>query len=243
VSTRFLWPRTVARLARSLPGAAALAALLLGGTARADDPWEFWPELDLYKQHSPVIRYYFVAAYARGKESEFRTLDAAGYVDITVGPKLPRSRQKADWQTKKYFWARIGYDHIFKAEGETNAAPEYRGIVALHARHYLPAAIFVEGRARVDLRWIEGQFSTRYRLRIEVNRDFNVLSHVVTPYFQAEGFYDTRYDGWARELYQVGAEIAVTRHFRVEPSVARQVDKLPNPSGLWAAAFVARWYY
>jgi hypothetical protein len=56
-----------------------------------------------------------------------------------------------------------------------------------------------------------------------VNRDFNVLDRVVTPYFQAECFYDTRCDGWARELYPVGAEIAVTRHFRVEPSVARQV--------------------
>jgi hypothetical protein len=70
-----------------------------------------------------------------------------------------------------------------------------------------------------------------------------VLGHVLTPYFQAEYFYDPRYHGWARDLYQVGAEIGVTRHFRVEPSVARQVDHLPSPSGLYAFAFVARWYY
>ena len=62
-----------------------------------------------------------------------------------------------------------------------------------------------------------------------MNRDFNVLDRVVTPYFQAEYFYDTRYDGWAREFYQVGAEIGITRHFRVEPSLTRQVDRLPDP--------------
>jgi hypothetical protein len=220
-----------------------LAALLVSGTAWADDPMEFWPELNLFVHSSPLVRYYLVAAYAEDKESTFRTIDAAGYIDITIGPHLPHTRQKADWQTKKYFWARIGYDHIFKALGETKIAPENRGIVALHARTYLPWEITVEARARMDLRWIEGNDSRRYRLRIEVNRDFNLWNHVVTPYVQAESFYDTRYSGWSRELYQVGAEIGVTAHFRIEPSVARQVDKLPIASDLWAAGLVLKWYY
>jgi hypothetical protein len=54
------------------------------------------------------------------------------------------------------------------------------------------------------------------------------LDRAVTPCFQAECFYHTRYHGWARELYQVGAEIGISRHFRVEPSVARQVDRPPE---------------
>jgi len=232
----------VARRARSLPGA-ALAVLLLSGAARADDPTEFWPELNLYEKLGPATRLYFVAAYANGKESEFRTLDLAAYFDLTLGPPVRRSLLQDDWRAKKYFWARVGYDHVFKAEGKTKTTPEDRGIVAVHGRAYLPAGILFEGRARADLRWIGGDYSTRYRLRGELNRDFNVREHLVTPYIQAEAFYDTRYDGWARELYQVGAEIGVTGHFRVEPSVARQVDRLPDRSGLWAFALVARWYY
>ena len=42
--------------------AAACLALLLGGTARAGDPVEFWPELNLYKGLGPTTRLYFVAA-------------------------------------------------------------------------------------------------------------------------------------------------------------------------------------
>ena len=225
---------------------ALVAALVLSPGvvyAQSGDPVEFWGELNLFKKVNPTTRLYFVVADTKGKESEFRTVDLAGFVDLTLGPQLPRRRQKQDWQTRKYLWVRIGYDHIFKAENQTRTAQENRGIVALYGRVHLPGAILFEARPRADLRWIEGSYSTRYRLRFEVNRDFTVLDRVVTPYFQAEYFYDTRYDGWSRDLYQMGAEIGVTGHFRVEPSVVRQLDKLPSPSGLYALSFVARWYY
>jgi len=225
---------------------ALVAALVLSPGvvyAQSGDPVEFWGELNLFKKVNPTTRLYFVVADTKGKESEFRTVDLAGFVDLTLGPQLPRRRQKQDWQTRKYLWVRIGYDHIFKAENQTRTAQENRGIVALYGRVHLPGAILFEARPRADLRWIGGSYSTRYRLRFEVNRDFTVLDRVVTPYFQAEYFYDTRYDGWSRDLYQMGAEIGVTGHFRVEPSVVRQLDKLPSPSGLYALTLVARWYY
>jgi Protein of unknown function (DUF2490) len=225
---------------------ALVAALVLSPcvvNAQSGDPLEFWGELNLFKKVNPTTRLYFVVADTKGKESEFRTIDLAGFVDLTLGPQLPRRRQKQDWQTRKYLWVRIGYDHIFKAEDKTRTAQENRGIVALYGRVHLPGAILFEARTRADLRWIDGNYSTRYRFRAEVNRDFTVLDRVVTPYVQAEYFYDTRYDGWARDLYQVGAEIGVTGHFRVEPSVVRQLDHLPSQSGLHAFSFVARWYY
>ncbi|MFN7986589.1 MAG: hypothetical protein U0529_03895 [Thermoanaerobaculia bacterium] len=157
---------------------------------------------------------------------------------------LPETwRSEQDWRQRRYLWIRIGYDHVFKQSGEERSTPEDRGIVAVMGRAYLPANILFEGRTRVDLRWIGGDYSTRYRLRGELNRDFTVLGAATNAWLQAEAFYDTRYDGWARDLYQVGAEITLTDHFRVEPSLARQVDRLPEKSGLWAVALVARWYY
>jgi hypothetical protein len=234
-------PRPLSRWLRT----AACLALLLGGNARADDPWEFWPELNLYQGLSPTTRLYLVTAYGTGKESTLRTLDLAGYFDVTLKPRLIQhlSVEESDWERNKYLWLRVGFDYIVRAEGETRIVPEYRGIVALSARAYLPEEILVELRARADLRWIEGDSSTRYRFRVEVNREFMAWGHPVTPWVQAEVFYDTRYDGWARQLYQAGAEVGLTEHFRLEPSVARQVDTLPDPVGLWAVALVARWYY
>lgn len=205
--------------------------------------------MNLYEKLGPTTRLYFVGAWATGKESEFRTLDLAGYFDLTFKPLardvvLPETwRAEQDWRQRRYLWIRLGYDHVFKASGEERSTPEDRGIVAVMGRAYLPANILFEGRARVDLRWIGGDYSTRYRLRGELNRDFTVLGAATNVWLQGEAFYDTRYDGWARDLYQAGAEITLTNHFRVEPSVARQVDRLPEKSGLWAVALVARWYY
>ena len=237
-------PRKARQASCWRPAVAALA-LLLAGTARAGDPLEFWPELNLFETLGPTSRLYFVAAYGVGKESPLLTFDVAAYYDFTLTPLLRHTLREEDWQRNKYLWARIGYDHVFRFESEAGArtAPENRGIVALHARAYLPAGILFEGRARVDLRWIEGDYSTRYRLRGELNREFNVAGHPVTPILQAEIFYDTRYDGWARELYQACTEVGITERFRLEPSLARQVDRLPSHSGLWAIAIVARWYY
>jgi len=236
-------PCTVAGVARAL-GIGTLVALLLAGSARAGDPWEAWPEANLYRRLGPTTRLYLVAAFATGgKESAMRTLDVAGCFDLTLEPFFSSSLRKEDWRGKKYLWARVGYDRVFKGENGDPVTPEDRGIVALHARAYPLAGILLEGRARADLRWIDGEYSTRYRLRIEGNREFIVRDRAITPYFQAEAFYDTRYDGWARALYQVGTEVQLTEHFRVEPYLARQVDDLPGDAALYALGVVARWYY
>jgi hypothetical protein len=140
--------------------AAAVVALLLGGTARAADPVELWPELNLFETLGPTTRLYFVSAYAKGKESELLTLDLAGYFDVTLEPFLRSSLQEQDWRRNKYLWARLGFDHVFNAEDGATSAAEERGIVALHTRAYLPAEVVLEGRARADLRWIGGDYST-----------------------------------------------------------------------------------
>jgi hypothetical protein len=219
-----------------------------GGTATAGDPWEFWPEGQLFVGLNPRTRIFLNAAYAKGKESDERSLDAATYVDISfmpVGPRRRRSLRTEDWQRGRYLWARVGYDRIFKAtEGESSpAVAEDRGILSLWGKFPLPGEVWVEGRARADLRWIGDEYSTRYRLRLEATREFAVLDHAVVPYFNVEWFYDTRYDGWARTLYQAGAEFTANEHFRLELNLSQQTDTLPETSRLNAFGVVAKGYF
>src|SRR5205085_188524 len=119
---------------------------------------------------------------------------------------------------------------------------EDRLVAALYAKGELPAQVWIEGRLRADLRWIGGDYSSRERFRLEVNREFNVQEHSVVPYLQVEAFYDTRYHGLSRMLYQPGAEITLDRHFRLELYVARQNDRLPKRESLNALGVVAKWY-
>jgi uncharacterized protein DUF2490 len=193
---------------------------------------------------NPRTRIHLNAAYAEAKESDTQSLDLAAYLDISLKPILRKELQAEDWQRSRYLWARIGYDRVFEATDAADAeVAEDRGIVSLYAKAPLPAEVWLEARARADLRWIGDDYSTRYRFKVEATREFTVFNHTVVPYFNVEWFYDTRYDGWARTLYQLGPEVTVNQHFRFELYVARQEDRLPSASSTNAVGVIAKWYY
>lgn len=225
-----------------------LLALLLVGSAlsaeaMAADSSEFWPELSAYVKLTPRTRLFLDASYARGRESDERSLDVSGAVDVSLEPILREQLRTEDWQRSRFLWTRIGYTRVFKESDGSTSVAEDRLFAALYAKGELPAQVWIEGRLRADLRWIDGDYSTRERFRLEVNREFTVQEHSVVPYLQVEGFYDTRYDGLSRMLYQPGVEITFDPHFRLELYFARQDDRLPTKESLNAFGLVAKWYY
>ena len=226
--------------------ALACVSLSFAGSALAKETSEFWPELSAFMQLDERTRALFDAAYALGKESDVKSVDVAAYLDVSLKPiaRLRRDLLSEDWQRNRYLWARIGYDRIFEATDSTGAeVVENRGVIALYGRVPLPAALWLETRTRADLRWIEDEYSNRYRFRLDFSREFTVLDHSVVPYFNFEWFYDTRYDGWVRTLATLGTEVTATDHFRYEVYLARQADRLPNEKNLNALGIVLKWYY
>lgn len=225
--------------------AALCACQALGGAAFAADSSELWPELSAFITMTPATRIYLDSSYARDTETDTRTLDLSAYVDISIEPIVREQLRTEDWQRSRFLWARLGYTRVVKADGGTDSpyVAENRGILSLYARAELPSEVWLEARARVDLRWIGGDYSNRYRFRLEASREFAVLEHTVVPYFNAEAFYDTRYDAWARALYQAGAEVTVNKGFRYEIFLARQNDRQPSEQTLNALGLVGKWYF
>jgi hypothetical protein len=189
-------------------------------------------------------RIHLVAAYAEGKESDTRSLDLAAYLDVSLKPITRKDLQDEDWQLSRYFWTRIGYARVFKATDASDAeVAEDRGVISFLGKAPLPAAVWLEARARADLRWIGDAYSTRYRFRAEATREFTVSGLTVVPYLNYEWFYDSRYDGWARTLGMAGAEVTMNEHFRCEVYLAGQRDRLPSDERLVALGVVAKWYF
>jgi hypothetical protein len=233
-------PRLVGRLALTV---AFLAAPVLVGAAKAADQSEFWPELSAFVRMSEQSRLYLDLAYAKGKESFNQAVDVVACVDVSVKPILRPVLRQEDWARNRYLWTRIGYTHVFKAAGGVPSPAEDRGVVSLFAKGGMPEEVWLEARARADMRLIEGEYSTRYRLRGEATREFTLFDHPVTPYFNFEWFYDTRYDAWARTLAMGGTEVTVNRRFRFELYLAQQEDQHPHESTLIAFGVVAKGYY
>jgi Protein of unknown function (DUF2490) len=224
--------------------AAWLAATLpMAAYARAADATELWPELSAYVGLSKDTRLFLDASYARGKESDLRTLELSAYLDVALAPMLRLELRKEDWQRARYLWVRVGYSHIGKVSAGDAQEPERRGVLALYARAPLPLEFWLEGRLRTDLRWIGNDYSTRYRARVDLSRDYRWLERPLMSYANAEVFYDTGQSGFNRTLYQIGTEVTVDKNFRYEVYLAWQSDRLPAPESLLALGLVAKWYF
>ena len=221
------------------------ASLACAGSARAGDATEFWPELNGFVQLNERSRAFFDVAYALGKESDVKSGNLAAFLDVSLKPiaRMRRDLLTDDWQRNKYLWARVGYDRIFEATDSRGLeVVENRGVIALYGRVPLPAAAWLETRTRADFRWIGGDYSNRYRFRLDLSREFAVRDRAVVPYCNFEWLYDTRYDDWARTLLTLGAEVTMNDRFRWEVYVARQADRVPLEKDLDALGVVLKWY-
>ena len=242
-SLRIPRPHRCALHALRLLAAALFALPALSGAARASGSWQSWPEISAFVNLHPQARLYLDAAYAQDVGANNQTLDAAVYVDISLMPILRPALLREDWAGSRYLWARIGYDHVFKGERWVPTPAEDRCILSLYGKGPLPAAVWFELRSRADLRWIEGDYSTRYRLRGEFTREFAPFQRPLMPYLNVEWFWDTRYSGVSRVLFMAGTEVTVSQSFRFELYLARQEDRFPSEASVNALGLVAKWYF
>jgi hypothetical protein len=204
---------------------------------------EVWPGLDIYYSLDDRLRMYLLASQTNNREGHHSETDLGLHLDVTLKPILGKRREKPDWERQRYLWARIGYVHITSVTSGTRAGPEDRGVLELTARIPLPARIWVENRGRFDLRWIAGDYSTRFRYRLKVQRELTGSGMPLVPYGSVELFYDTRFDTWNRQLYELGVEVSINNRFRIEPYIARQNDSRSSPEHVNAARLTLKFYF
>jgi hypothetical protein len=232
----------------------ALAALLVLAAplalARAEErPTQLTPEVDVYAGLSQTTRMFLFWDIARNTQSDTADGDFGAHVDFTLVPRRRLKLRAADWARERYLWVRIGYEHSRSLDGVSVGGPtEVRSIenrleLEMTARAQLPQDLWVSLRTRVELRDINNQIAERYRLRLNVEREFTVHNTVMAPYVQAETFYDTRYDIWNRQVYQAGDEIELAKAWRIEVNCFRQNDKASPSANVNGVGLQVKWYH
>ena len=137
-----------------------------------------------------------------------------------------------DWQRGRYFWARVGYDRIFKAtEGESSpSVAEDRGILSLWGKFTLPGEHLAGEPPRADLRWIGGEYSTRYRFGSRPRGNSSCSTTPSSPTSTSSGS-TTRATMGGPGPSTRRAPSTVNRHFRFELNLSQQTDPLPERLG------------
>lgn len=214
---------TIPRCHRVLLTLAVFAALF--EPARAEDHQdEFVPELNVFIKLSQQIRLFLLGDVTQGLSPSFTDGELGAHLDFTLKPILRRELRHGDWERSRYLWVRAGYVVSSDLDDRDDGATTHMILLETTTRLELPGQFWLVNRARVDFRDTDGESSQRYRLRLGVEREFTVCGVVMVPYAQAEIFHDTRFDSWNRQLYQAGVEIELTKHWRIEPYIARQND-------------------
>jgi len=166
----------------------------------ADVRDEFWPELVIYVPINEKYRLVFTGNVSRARETQDSFEGQLGaHVDHFYSNRIT---------------FRVGYRFGFSL-GSNDRFREHRIVTEESLRKKIKSSILLTDRNRQDWRWVDGDFSFRYRNRLTAEKEFRLANRRITPYGSAEIFYDTRFSTFNRYRFASGIQIAL-RKFRSE---------------------------
>jgi hypothetical protein len=212
----------------------SLRGLLLAGFAfqamAQNTGEEVRPELKGYIQLNTVTRLFILAAFNNEQDTHSWRGNFGLHFDFALKPIFRRELgARQDVFEKRFLSFLAGYRYITSL-GNGPPYLEHRWLVEMTSRFPTPGKLVLIDRSRGEMRFISSRsFSTRYRNKLQVERDLGLGGLRFTPYAYGELYYDTRYDRWNRKQYAIGARFQVTRQFLPEIYFLRQNDRTTNP--------------
>jgi hypothetical protein len=111
--------------------------------------------------------------------------------------------------------AGLGFEYLW-TDKEGNGTGEDRLVAVITPRHRPFGRWLLEDRNRLEFRWVDGDYSTRYRNRLTVERDLLVRNFRFTPYASAELFFNFASGTVDEGQYAAGIQVPVRRRFMVQ---------------------------
>jgi hypothetical protein len=204
---------------------------------------EVVPEFNGYFKLTDRARLFVLADVSHVSPDDTTNGEIGIHFDYTLMPILRTRLREADWERNRYLWMRVGVRRLGSIDGRDDGTRESRLLVEATARFELAGSAWLVNRLRLDLRDVDGKGSSRYRYRIGAEKEFAASGGTTfVPYVQAEWFYDTRFDAWSRQRYQLGTEIELDKNWRIEPYYAYDRDTHPSPDGLNRFGLVLKYF-
>jgi len=164
---------------------------------------EFWPEIDVYIDVKPKVRLYLLGTISKSVEDgEIR--NAQGF-EAQIGAHV-------DYIPNDHIILRAGYRFGTSVGDADEPYKEHRLLTEQTLRKLLPGELLLSDRNREDFRFVNGDFSFRYRNRMSIEREVDLFKgRTITPYVSAEIFYDTRTSAWNRNRLAAGFQQSLRR--------------------------------
>lgn len=177
------------------------------GQETAETRKEIWPEVDFFFPLNERFRLVVAAGSEKAAETRDGLEGQAGvYVDCFFRERIT---------------LRAGYRHGF-ALGENDPFSEHRVVLDQTFHKTLTRAFVFSDRNRQELRWINGDFSLRFRNRAKLEKTFAAGRRSFVPYGSGELFYDSRFNTFNRFRLAVGTELVFAKRETWLMNIRRQ---------------------
>ena len=229
---------------RSFVVAFLLLTFPTGLSAQDEARNEFWPELNVFYRLDASYRLFFFVAPAFS-DNNFTEGQVGAHIEMGLFPILRTSwKETYDVDRFRFVRFRAGIQRATNQPLSENPSKEWRGVAELTPRWSLPFDILSAFRNRLELRWLDDDYSTRYRGRLTLERDTEIFwEYTIVPYASVEMFYDWRFDVWNRVRYQLGFTFPIIRLLALETYYLHQNDWRSQPARLNAFGLVGILYF
>ncbi len=164
----------------------------------------------------------------KGEEFPYQELNAGvglGYQWKTISkPHL----ENIDPDKEHVFVFGGGYERLQTLQSGTTSNENRMALQAVAAFRPI-SRLFLSDRNRVEFRWINGTYSTRYRNEVYGAYDLTFHKLRLSPYASAEAFYNGAVGAWNEEEYAAGVEWPYKRLLMLQTYYLRQNCTTCNP--------------
>jgi hypothetical protein len=192
---------------------------------------QVWPEVDLYLNLNPKYQWH---SYFTGTRIENEQGVDQRQVVTLMNISMLAMRQRAfvgnsNMALRKHVTVSAGFSYMTPASSQPGSPGVYSGLFDATPRRVLPLGILFSARSRVELRFIGTDFSPRYRIRPQLQRDFPFRKLIFTPYADGEFYYYFSSHTWGQNVWQIGVSTQLTRWVAVDLNYNRQVNHASPP--------------
>ncbi len=203
-----------------------LLALCRAAVGQTD---QLLPEIDAYYKVSPPLRIWFQAKQTRedgapvtaeiGPSLDFYLKSPVKFADVTAFD--------LDDSKSRLLVVSVGYRYLpTPNEAPTNRFEPLFTVNCPIAK----IGLLLSDRNRADLDWRAGNFTWRYRNRIQLERTIRTGSYHPSLYASAEFFYNSQYSKWSDTALYVGCLFPFGKHFEFNPYYEHQNQTGNSPN-------------
>jgi hypothetical protein len=203
---------------------------------------EVWPEVDGHVQFSPNFRVLSFAGTQQAVGFPYEQWYAAAGLGYQFKHILKHHLENIDPDKEHYLVVAGGYEFLQTIQsGKTK--DESRVVLEAVPGFRTPAGFLMRDTNRIEFRWVNGVYSTRYRNKLAVERDFLARGFRFTPYASAEAFYDVTKGSWNEEYYAGGVQWPYKRLLMLDTYYLLQKCPTCKPANVNVAGVTLNFYF